>query len=316
MSPDEALVSPHVGNALEVVETHEVGQDTDQGKEEEPDTVEQEAGDLESEDELHREEARDVLRRRPARMPSAEERRRHEVMHMPFRDWCKVCVAGAANDRGHHRGDGLKELAVPEVHFDYCFPRSQAGGEYIVVLVARDREMRMTFAHVVPIKGGELDWISEQVARDLLKLGHHGNLILRSDQEPAITDVLNRVAKLRGTSRTHLEQSPVGDSRANGVAERAIQTIEKLLRVHMLALADRLGGTVPVQHPLVEWLIEHVAGLYNRVAVGTDGRTAVQRLKGKACSGFMVPFGADVMFRVCGKVDGGNLAERWHSGHG
>ena len=63
MNPDEALVSPQVGNALEVVETNEVGQDTDQGKEEEPDTVEQEAGDLESEDELHQQEARDVLRR-------------------------------------------------------------------------------------------------------------------------------------------------------------------------------------------------------------------------------------------------------------
>ena len=119
---------------------------------------------------------------------------------------------------------------------------------------------------------------------------------------------------MRGTSRTHLEQSPVGDSRANGVAERAVQTIEKLLRVHMLALGDRLGEAVPVQHPLVEWLIEHIADLYNRVAVGTDGRTAVQRLKGKACSGFMAPFAADVMFRVCGRVDGGNLAERWHNG--
>ena len=200
------------------------------------------------------------------------------------------------------------------MHFDYCFPRNRVGGEYIVVLVGRDRESRVTFSHVVPIKGGELDWISEQVARDILRIGHHGDLILLSDQEPAIIDLLNRVAKLRGEGRTHLEQSPVGDSRANGVAERAVQTIEKLLRVHKLALEDRLGEPIPVQHQLVGWLVEHVADVYNRTAIGTDGKTAIQRLKGKACSGHMVPFGASIMFRVCGKVDGGSLTERWHAG--
>ena len=223
-------------------------------------------------------------------------------------------MAGAANDWGHRRDQGHEELLVPEVHFDYCFPRGRAGGEYIVVLVGRDRESRVTFSHVVPVKGGELDWISEQVARDILRLGHHGDLILRSDQEPAIIDLLSRVAKLRGEGRTHLEHSPVGDSRANGVAERTVQTIEKLLRVHKLALEDRLGEPVPVQHPLVKWLVEHVADMYNRAAIGTDGKTAIQRLKGKACRGYMVPFGASIMFRVCGKVDGGNLTERWHAG--
>ena len=307
MNPQEALVSPNVGNTLEPVEMD--GKDNDEHVEGQDEMEEKECG-----DELLQPEARDVLRRRPACLPSAEERQRHEVTHLPFRDWCKVCVAGAANDWGHRRDRGLEELAVPEVHFDYCFPRDKVGGEYVVVLVGRDRETRMTFSHVVPVKGGEMEWISEQIARDLLKLGHHGDLILRSDQEPAIVDLLNRVAKLRGLARTHLEHSPVGDSQANGVAERAVHTIEKLLRVHKLALEDRLGEPVPVQHPLVEWLVEHAADVYNRAVVGTDGKTAVQRLKGKPCAGFMVPFGAAVMFRVCGKVEGGNLAERWHTG--
>ena len=38
---------------------------------------------------------------------------------------------------------------------DYCFPRDAVGAEFAAVLVGRDRETKMTFAHVVPSKGAE-----------------------------------------------------------------------------------------------------------------------------------------------------------------
>jgi len=102
----------------------------------------------------------------------------------------------------------------------------QWGGDYIVVLVGVDRETKMKLAHVVPVKGANQEWVAEQLCRDLIKLGHHGDLILKSDQEPAIVDLLREVARLRGNKKTILEQSPVGDSRANGLVERSIQTVE------------------------------------------------------------------------------------------
>ena len=70
------------------------------------------------------------------------------------------------------------------------FPKDHVGGDYAVVLVARDRETRMTVSHVVPVKGGDQEWVAEQLTRDILKLGLHGDLTLRSDQEPAIVDLL------------------------------------------------------------------------------------------------------------------------------
>ena len=194
---------------------------------------------------------------------------------------------------------------MPEVHADYCFPRDHTGGEYAVVLVARDRETRMTVAHVVPLKGAEQEWVAEQVVRDLLNIGHHGALTLKTDQEPAIIDLMRSVAKLRGASRTALEQFPVGDSAGNGVAERAVQSIEKLLRTHKLALEGRLKTKISVKHPIFAWLVEHVADVFNRFAIGTDGKTAVQRLKGKPAEGYTHEFATHVMFRVVGKVDGG-----------
>ena len=51
------------------------------------------------------------------------------------------------------RGTETEVLSVPELHCDYCFPEDHVGGDYAVVLVARDRETRMTVSHVVPVKG-------------------------------------------------------------------------------------------------------------------------------------------------------------------
>ena len=149
------------------------------------------------------------------------------------------------------------------------------------MLVARDRETRMTVSHVVPVKGGDQEWVAEQLTRDILKLGLHGDLTLRSENEPAIVDMLKQVAKLRGVGRTFLEQSPVGDSNANGVAERAVQSVEKMVRVHKLAFENRIGARLPVKHPLFACLVEHVSDILNRFLVGRDGKTAVQRMKGK-----------------------------------
>ena len=168
-----------------------------------------------------------AMRRRPACRPSEAEVRAHRATHLPFRDWCEECVAGSANGWGHFRKDLAQPMSVPEVAADYCFPCDGRDGDYAVVLVLRDRETKMINAHVVPLMGAEQEWVTEQCVRDLRLLGHHGDLILKCDQEPAIKDVMNSVATLRGVRRTRLEHSPVGDSRANGFAERAVQTLEK-----------------------------------------------------------------------------------------
>ena len=96
------------------------------------------------------------------------------------------------------------------------------GDQYAVVLVGRDKETRMTVAHVVPMKGADMEWVTEQAARDLLRFGIHGDVILKSDQEPAIVDVLKEISKLRGSRRTIIEASPVGDSKSNGLWQREL----------------------------------------------------------------------------------------------
>ena len=107
--------------------------------------------------------------------------------------------------------------------------------------------------YVLPMKGADMEWVTEQVARDLLRFGIHGDGILKSDQEPAIVDVLKEISKLLSSRRTMIEAFPVGDSKSNGVAEAAVQSMEKLIGVHKLPIETRIKDKLSVTHCLHGW---------------------------------------------------------------
>ena len=100
---------------------------------------------------------------------------------------------------------------MKQVSYDYCSMRDQPGMESAKILVSKDRAFLMVSAHVVPLKGAVLDWVIQQCARDLERLGHYGQVTWKADQEPAIVDVLRDVANLRGSRGTSSRHSPVAE---------------------------------------------------------------------------------------------------------
>ena len=134
------------------------------------------------------------------RPPSRAAVEQHNRLHMPYRSWCPVCVAAKAVDMKHggkvHADEDLS--ARSEMVLDYCFFREVAGGPSVTTLVGRDRRAGLYLAHVVPFKGSAPEWLAAQLVRDIKKAGYFGLLTLKSDQEPAIRDVLAEVAKSRG----------------------------------------------------------------------------------------------------------------------
>ena len=133
-----------------------------------------------------------------------------------------------------HIAHGLLEFestfVVPEMHWDHGFPRDADGDQYAVVLVGREKETRMTVAHVVPMNGADMEWVTDQAARDLLRFGIHGNVILKSDQEPAHCGCLDGDIQTpgsaeddnRGLSRRRLEVERCGGEsrREHGEADQ------------------------------------------------------------------------------------------------
>ena len=72
------------------------------------------------------------------------------------------------------------------------------------------------------------------------------------------------------------------DSRATGIAERAVQTVERQVRAMLLALESRPDAKISVTHNVITWLVAHAADILNKFSVGIDGRTAYERIKGKS----------------------------------
>ena len=71
---------------------------------------------------------------------------------------------------------------------------------------------------------------------------------------------------------------------------------------------------LPSDHPVLGWLVMHAADVINRALVMSDGSTAYERVKGRKSQGEMFEFASPVLHRVCGKVHGAVMAERWLEG--
>ena len=123
------------------------------------------------------------------------------------------------------------------------------------------------------------------------------DLIFKSDQEPALQDLLNLIGRKRVSAKTFYELSPVGSSASNGVAEREVQTVEGQIRVPKDALETRLGVTVASNHNILAWVVEFAGTLVNSTRVGHDGKTPYEGLEGKYSRLRGLEFGELVNFR-------------------
>ena len=219
-------------------------------------------------------EARQLRRQRdPHRPPTVEEMQEHLRTHLPYRSWCQHCVSGRGVSTQHRRRNpGEHSVEGATVAVDYCFLRNTPGEESIPVLVMRDRETRLLSAHAVPMKGGVIEWTAQQVVRDLERLGHHGRLVIRCDQEAALRSSVSEVARMRGDPVAISENSAVGDSQGNGFIERALRTVEEMVRTLKLDLEARVSEAFKITHKVIPWLIDHAVDLVNKVQVGQDGK--------------------------------------------
>ena len=123
----------------------------------------------------------------------------------------------------------------------------------------------MLFAHVVPRKGMVSQHGADALEKDIEKMGYK-EIILKSDGEPAIRAVQEEV-KRRRIENTILENSPPGDSRANGLAERAVKELSGQVRALRAGLQARLEVALKGNHPVTTWLVQHAADCLSKYQV-------------------------------------------------
>ena len=113
------------------------------------------------------------------------------------------------------------------------------------------------------LKGAAQEWVAEQLVRDLLKFGHHGELTLKTDQEPAIRALFESAVRSasRQVQQIVPEASSVGESQSNGLVEQAVQELEKQIRCLKLKLEDSLGCLSNCSSPTMAWIVDDSAML-------------------------------------------------------
>ena len=260
------------------------------------------------------EEANNPILLKDPGKPSAREIEQHNITHMPFRSWCPSCVAGKATNRAHRRQDEeSRDKQVPEIVFDYGFLSGEGDQENTAVQVAKDTRTKAIFAHVVPRKGLAHAHGAEELIKDIEKLGYK-KIILKSDGEPALKNIQEEVRRRR-EDPTIIENSPVGESQSNGIAERCVRAVFDQVRVLRHALEIRLGLKLNSMHPVLCWLVEHAADLLTKYQVSSDGKTAYERWKGKKYNREMIEFGEKVHYKENVKKDKNHKLEaRWGEG--
>ena len=237
-------------------------------------------------------------------------------------------MRGQAKDDCHTTITGPDaESSVTRVCIDYCFLTEKVKAQEnehtqevkanvsMTILVMLETMCRSIWAYVVEHKGSD-SWLTEQIVDDLETIGlANERIVIKADQETAITDLQRSVAMLRTQYGSALEQSRVGDSNSNGRIERAIQDLKGLVRTLRASLEINVNGKINLIDPIVPLLVRHAAHIINVSRVRENGRTAWQLMKGRRSRTPLVPFGEVVMFKIpITNRRIGSFEDRWEKG--
>ena len=66
------------------------------------------------------------------RLPTQAEVDEHNLTHLPYRNWCPICVQAKGKDMDH-RSAVDKQRGLSEYCFDYCFPGDEKKNKLTVL---------------------------------------------------------------------------------------------------------------------------------------------------------------------------------------
>ena len=128
-------------------------------------------------------------------IPSPDEVARHWLTHLPYRSWCKWCVAAKRANAPHtSMPDHSKE--IPLLAADYCYVRDGRGQDLLTIFVGRLYPSRAMFAVPCDVKG-EDEYAIGRLA-EFIKACGISRMVLMSDQEKSIGSMIEAAMKQLG----------------------------------------------------------------------------------------------------------------------
>ena len=294
---------------------------TSQDLQAEADKAELDARDLEAS------EAFPIRVKKAPTEPTAEERAEHEILHEPYRSWCRACVAGRGRSDGHFARTNA-EKQFPVIGIDYGYLKDKPSSEEDVldepdtqlvggkprpnpILCGRNSEDRWIFGYSLQAKGAT-QYGAQMLEEEIRRLGS-GRIIIRSDQEPAILAHRDKscdscIVAVPGLLNLR-EVSSVGQSQSNGLAEGAVREVKAKFRSLRFCLEEALGSEIPSDHCVLAWLVQFACLCINVGRRYADGKTAFELRCGRSWKRSLCNFGERVMWLPSGKREGVDKAD-------
>ena len=162
------------------------------------------------------------------------------------------------------------------------------------------------------VKGG--DPYALAVALEAIKFTGRTRLIIMSDQENAVKNLVDMIRESRTHETAVINTSKGSSATATGI-DRANYEVEKQIRTLRSWFEENYGETVELDHKMLPFLVRHFAWLITHYQVKSDGKTPYERLRGRPYHGQVAEFSEVVHFRDPGKAaDMPKLDDRWNLG--
>ena len=138
-------------------------------------------------------------------------------------------------------------------------------------------------------------FMARELVKFILSLGYP-EIELRCDNEGAMLQLQRLVQKclLKNEMKVTCTTSRVGDHGDNAWVEQTVHRVRQHAMVILQAVEQKIGHSIPVNHPLATWSFKHAAWILNCYCP-RQGVTPYEFIHGRAYSGKTCPFGEPVM---------------------
>ena len=128
-------------------------------------------------------------------------------------------------------------------------------------------------------------------------------MIVKSDNGAALRTLVEQAlertrVQCRGLASISQEHPPTYGSQSNGGVEVGVKLIRGFFRTLKLCTEARIDKFIPVDHPVVAWLLEHTCLILSVRVKGSDGLIAWACVRGRAFNQRMLSFLENVFYKL------------------
>ena len=134
--------------------------------------------------------------------PTHEEKENNYCTHLPYRNWCPVCVQAKGKEDDHKRSKAKDHEGKPTMVLDYKSFDQDIIDEKVTCIVMRDKKTGMTASHICESKGITDSWPVQRIVEDIEGWGYT-DIIMKTDGEPALIQFVEEVKNEENIKRFH-----------------------------------------------------------------------------------------------------------------